>query len=150
MTRPILAALGILLASSTHAVASLGSSTLNWAVPGVFNTGNHATVFQCSNPSTSVTYIMSVEVFNANGSLAGLANSFVPPGETRTMSTRPIAALSPGDYLDLGILTTTVLGSARVGPKQLICTAWVMHSTSTSPVSMNSLPIINRAKQRGQ
>lgn len=148
MKRLVLTAMAILLASPGAVRAGLGDSLLYWATTGVMNTGNLATVFQCSNPDTAASQGMDFEIFKADGTLAGTGSVSVPPGGTRTVSTQTLYSLAAGDYTNIGI-TFTVLGSARVGSKDLICAAWVM-SNGTSPGYMNSLPIIKKAKQRGQ
>jgi hypothetical protein len=92
---------------------------------------------------------MNVEVFAADGSLVGSGSYFaVPPGGTRLIATQYLYSFVAGDYLNLSI-SGTVVGSARLAAKQLICAAWVQ-SNGTNPGYMNSLPILNRAKQRGQ
>lgn len=151
MTRLVLAAIAILAAAPGAGRADLGDSTgVYWGVPGVMNTTNLATLFQCSNPSTTDSHVMAVFVFDGTGSVVGANSALLPPGGSATMSTQTISSLVSTDYVNLGIAPlTTVLGAARVGLKQLICTAWVM-SNGTSPGHMNPLPILKTTKQRGQ
>ena len=148
MKRLVLTAIAMLLASPGAGLAVLGDSLLYWAAPGVMNTGNLATVFQCSNPNTTDSHVMGVEVFNADGTVAGTASVSVPAGGTQTVSTQYLYSLAATDYTNMAI-PGTVLGSARVGSKELICAVWVM-SNGTNPGYMNSLPIIKKAKQKGQ
>jgi hypothetical protein len=145
----ILAAVALLLVSPRPVRAVLGDSTgAYWGIPGVISTGQLATVFQCSNPSTTVSEIMGVFVFDANGTLVGANNVLLAPGASMTMSTTVLYSMVSTDYVNLGI-SGTVLGTARIGFRQLICAAWVM-GNGTSPGYMTALPVLKKTKQRGQ
>jgi hypothetical protein len=52
---------------------------------------------------------------------------------------------------DVDVVTGNFVGSARVlaTSKKMVCTAFVLDSTSNPPVTMMQLPMIEKLKQKG-
>jgi hypothetical protein len=117
-----------------------------YPVPGVVNTLQLTTVFQCTN-ATAFAVHFDISVFAANGLLWGDSNDFpIPSGETRTISTQPMTGHVTSD-LALGS-NADFQGVARIQTvKGVVCAAYVMGPGST-PNYLNNLPVIYKLKQK--
>jgi hypothetical protein len=162
MTRTI-AALSLLLASLSPAVAGIADSPLPvlqagvptqflYSVPGVVNDGgvNLGTYFSCTSTSSN-SAIVAVELFGASGggplNDATTQKLTIPAGGTVTIGTAGAAAIFTDLEISPGHLPK---GSARIlsTSKSLICTAFISDFGSSPPASMVELTIIAKTKQK--
>ncbi|HEY2775006.1 MAG TPA: hypothetical protein VGK20_13245 [Candidatus Binatia bacterium] len=130
-------------------------SVMNYAVSGVVNAGGLATIFSCTNTSSSDVTI-SVELFvDAGGNPCNDANAAAvtaPAGGTVMFSTQDNIQSS---FFSTHPLSTPPMflsvGSARVVStgKALICSAFIADVYNSPPQSMTPLVLTAKGKQRG-
>ncbi len=122
-----------------------------YSVPGVINTGALATFFSCTNVD-SASATVGVEVFGPAGG-ASINNAAttaisVAPGATVIFGTSNALGISVDANLNVGFVSK---GSARIlaTSTKLLCTAFLADPGSAPPISMVSLTIVGKTKQKG-
>ena len=113
-----------------------------------------ATLFLCTStePTGGNTLTLGVEVFNSGGGLEnfvilGVGVVTIPPGQTRTIGTRPTASFILAEDLGGPVVGQ---GSARIlaTSKRVLCTAMVVDIANSPPTSMLPLPVFKKTKQK--
>jgi hypothetical protein len=134
-------------ASTAHAQATLAPL---FTVAGVINTGSFGTYFACTNTDTSPVSI-GVEVFDQGGTStnnpATTAVSLAPQASVM-FGTQTANSLSHDGLLSVGVITK---GSAHIltTSKKVVCSALLVDPGSNPAVSMTTLTVTVKGKQKG-
>jgi hypothetical protein len=140
----------VVLALAVSAAPAHAQATPLFTVAGVINSGGLGTFFGCTNSDT-VAATIGVEVFDASG--ASLNNptatqvSVAAQGTVLFGTTNP-AGLSIDANLAPGVVTK---GSAHILSisKKIACSAFVAEAANAPPVSMVTLTVAAKGKQKG-
>jgi hypothetical protein len=142
----------VLAFSLTCAVpAARAASGPLFRVSGVVNALTLATVFSCTNTGTVATNI-TIQVFDASGAATGTQGmATLNPGASVLFGTASVSGFFISGGNNLNLPNTVATGSAQISSTQktLMCTAIVTDSNSNPPVSMTTLTIISKTKQKG-
>jgi hypothetical protein len=140
----------VVLALAVSAPPAHAQATPLFTVAGVINSGGLGTFFACTNSDT-VAATIGVEVFDGSG--ASLNNPTatqvsVAAQETVLFGTTGALGLSIDANLSPGIFTK---GSAHIlsTSKKIACSAFLAHSGNIPPMSMVTLTIAAKGKQKG-
>jgi hypothetical protein len=143
------------LAVCTVALAASGSParaqlTPLFTVPGVVNNGTLGTFFACTNTDTA-TVTIAVEVFDQAGASKNAPSTTavsVAPQGTVLVGTTGAATFTADALLNPQSIEK---GSARVlaTSKKVVCSAFLADLVNVPPISMTTLSIVVKGKQRG-
>ena len=125
-----------------------------WSTGGFATNTTTAAVFACTSTEKyggkNVTW--GVEVYNSTAILNDLAsgNGVVlgSPGSTYVVATRDTVFFDEDEVIDVD----TDFGAARIisTSSKLVCTAYIVDKVGNPPAMMITLPLFNKAKQKGQ
>ena len=127
---------------------------LLYTATGILDSTDFATSFQCTSTERTggPTITVGVQLFDENGVVESQVDqaddiAVIPPGNTRTISTRATPTFSGEVSLDSPGLQQA---SARIRAtsKKLICTAYLVEQSGPS-ISITTVPLFRALKQKG-
>jgi hypothetical protein len=121
-----------------------------FTVPGVVNTGTLGTYFACTN-TDAVPVTVGVEVFGQGGSSGNnpLTTAIsLGPQATVMFGTQIANGLSVDAALNPGFITKG-LAHILTTSKKVACSAYLADSSGNPPISMTTLTIAAKGKQKG-
>jgi hypothetical protein len=142
-------AIAVTASLATVPVVADGFS-LVYSVPGAVKSAKVGTAVSCTNVDTaSIDY--RVRFFDADGVMENsiVVFSTLAPGASQTWAAAANTLPSFPTVVQENLPTFS--GSARIAATstKLICTAFVLDTTSDPPISMKSLPVIRKLAQKG-
>jgi hypothetical protein len=149
-----LAAAALLLVTQMGAASTprAHAATVNtFSVPGVINDADLATVFSCTNSSTTATASVTVTLFKEDGEAGPTAtDATVFTRATPDFTTSAVKLFGGGrEEFTLGA-ETTLTGWARITASPgVFCDAWVVDAVNNPPKVMMNLPVIKGTAQKG-
>ena len=124
-----------------------------FTVPGVTAVPTVGTVFMCASTEKTKDVTLGIEIFDFNGQqLNTVTTALIPVGNTLTLVTNNTGnapdAFQPDVVIPL--MQTANHGAARIvaTSKNVVCTALLV-GDGFPPVSMASLPVLAKTKQKG-
>jgi hypothetical protein len=129
--------------------AAAQTPSVLYTVTGVTKVANLETAFVCTSTETVNALTLQVQLFGNDATPAGSSSPLsMTPNQTFTFLTGSVAGVLPNSIISASLGGT---GSAQIlsTSKKLLCTAFILDSTSSPPASMVSLPVFAKGKQKG-